>query len=212
MLASILLLQFAAYGITQYAEFQTLNLLHRTSGEPVGFVEYFRYTTENWVPADSEDRNRTLGYWGYALRGAEAALFCLGGVGAAMALTGKPRCDVCRGQLRRRRIGAIPADANAPKVIARLQQLARDGNVSAFKAVLAGVDVTNQPEGLRAAGGGGGAGGVVELSLMGCAVCGCGYIEPVHRASAIEPRAARPDDSARMHVDARFAAELPTRA
>lgn len=63
-----------------------------------------------------------------------------------------------------------------------------------------------------AAGGGGGAGGVVELSLMGCAVCGCGYIEPVHRASAIEPRAARPDDSARMHVDARFAAELPTRA
>jgi hypothetical protein len=200
MLAGILLLQLSAYFMAQYAEFQTLNLLYRGTGEPVGFVEYFRYTTENWTPAsDDEEHVRPLGRWGYALRGGEAALFCLGGIGAAMALAGKPRCKTCRGQLRRRRIGAIPSSTNTTKVISKLQELAQAGNIRAFKALLADVDVTNDPAAR--------ADGAVELHLMGCAVCGCGYIEPVRSAPGIEPKK---DETARMTVDARFAAELPT--
>ena len=197
LLAVILLLQLSAYCAAQYAEFQTLNLFHRRTGEAVGFLEYFRYTTETWTPdTTAQQLPRPLGRWGYALRAGEAILFALGGMGAALALVGKPRCGICGGQLRRRRIGAIPADADTAKLLARLGDLARQGNIRAFKVVL---------ESARPSGDiGANAGGAIALYLMGCAVCGNGYIVP--------GLATEQSEAMKIPVDARFAAELPTRA
>ncbi|MEO6435875.1 MAG: hypothetical protein ABIP55_08950 [Tepidisphaeraceae bacterium] len=202
MLAVILLFQLCTYFAAQYAEFQTLSLINRFTREPVEFVEYFRYTTVNWTPQPRDELvpEKPLGDWGYALRGGEAVIFCMGGAGAVLALTGRPRCGICRGHLHRRRIGAILA-IDAGRCIGKLQELAHAGNLASFKAVLnhataafAG-DAKNGATTLA-----------VELTLVRCAVCGCGHLDAI--APRLGPETLGPAPMPRIELDPRFAAEL----
>ena len=118
-------------------------------------------------------------------------------MGAGVALAGKRRCAVCRGQLRRRRIGSIPADSRAPTLLSRLQAFAQAGNVRAFQALLAQVADPESPADRP--------GDAVTLKLVGCAVCGSGYIELARPLLGAE---LAPDAQDRMTIDPGFAAAL----
>ena len=197
MLACILLIQFAGYLAAQYTEFQTRGIVNRRTGEIVSFSQYFTYTTENWTPDPMSAQRRHIGDWGYLIRAGEAALFCLGGVGAGVALVGKPRCSTCRGLLQRRCIGSIRADTQASAILERLQEFAQAGNMPAFRTLLA----RNAPAAPPAEGNH----HAIRLELVACAVCGSGYIEPIEPSAGAKPSA---DPASRITVDPSFAAEL----
>jgi hypothetical protein len=113
----VVLLQFAAYFAAQYIEFANLHLVHRATGEPVGFFEYYDAAARTfaWRQHDGT-MGQPLGAWGYFFRGLEVLGFVLGGLIVPLVLRKAPYCPDCQLYMKTRQLGLVPASVPARKV------------------------------------------------------------------------------------------------
>jgi hypothetical protein len=193
MLLVILLLQLGVFFASHYADFETLDLVYRDTGDAVTFRTYFHYTTvrlgtsDDFAPSPPPLR-------GYLIRTGEALVFSLGGLVSVLVLFGRPKCGACGGLLRRRTLGTIAAPA-PPDLIKRLEDRAKAGDVKAFSEEIAAHEklVSAEPE------------SNVELRLYRCEVCGSAFMEqsPRDRRTPIDT-----DSAKRVDVNADFARTL----
>jgi hypothetical protein len=200
LLAAILLLQLSAYTAAQYAEFASIpTMTRRDTGEPVGFFEYFRYTTLTLL-SNLRDPSRPARFSnaGYTLRAVEASMFLLGGLGSALVLVGQPQCALCRGRMLRRRLATVSASVSA-QALSRLQKLAVAGDPIAFRKA---VELYDEGAAQREASDAVGEDQPVALCIVRCLACGNGFLE-------VEPSAFAPDISQpTTPVTGEFAAAL----
>jgi hypothetical protein len=168
LLITVLVLQLAAYMLAQYTEFASLNLRYPDTGNDVEFTTYFHHTTMSLVSYLHEGMAMRSSAWGYALRAMEAVLFSVGAVASALVLVGQPTCPVCRGLLQRKRVATVSSSA-APAALARMSELARQGDVSRFADAVrvydegaAGPPADDPP---------------LDLCVRRCKACGYGYVE-----------------------------------
>jgi hypothetical protein len=172
----ILALQTAMFIACHYADFETLDLVYRDTGQSVNFVTFFDYSTRR-LARDygdfSADPPRTRGY---AIRAAEALSFAAGGLLSALTLVGRPRCGLCGGLVRRRNLGKIGGPPLS-ETIKRLEDRARAGDAPGFTdAIAAHHDVVSSDDP-----------SATELTIARCEVCGVATIEPARNADADAP-------------------------
>jgi hypothetical protein len=178
MIVTIVLLQFAMFLACHYADFETLDLVYRDTGEEVSFPTYFHYTTRrlalDWARPGSPAAVQPSNAIGYTVRFAEALCFAAGGLLSALTLAGRPRCPLCGGLVRRREIARVVESGNFRK---RLEEHARITDLHAFDDELARHAAGETDAAARTA---------TELVIDRCEVCGAGTIEEV-RPGADEP-------------------------
>ena len=204
LIAAILLLQLAMFMACHYADFETLDLVYRDTGQPVGFVRFFHYTTARLGSTELDPWVEPPPVRGYLIRGAEAACFAAGGLLAALTLVGRPKCGLCGGLVRRRRLGKV----GGPRVgdtLKRLEERARLRDARGFyKEMTAGSDGVAAVSDDAA----------IELVMHRCDVCGVGAVEQVEHAAS--PTSSPPSSTSsqprrpHFHVDVHddFAREL----
>jgi len=113
----ILALQLLAYFAAQYIEFKSLHLVHRSTGVPVGFIEYFDKTARLFAwKQDNGSPGTPMGVWGYAFRGLEILGFAAGGLIVPLVLRKQPYCQTCQRYMRTRQLGLVPASVPVKKV------------------------------------------------------------------------------------------------
>lgn len=117
LLWTVLALQVGVYFAAQYIEFKNLHLVHRGTGVPVGFFEYydavaraFAWQQQNGSPGEP------LGVFGYFFRLLEVVGFALGGLIAPFALFKAPYCPDCQVYMKTRQLALVPASIKAKKV------------------------------------------------------------------------------------------------
>lgn len=117
LLWTVVILQFLAYFAAQYIEFQGLHLIHRSSGRPVSFLEYYDFAARSfaWKQHDGSP-GEPLGAWGYCFRALEVAGFVLGGLIVPLVLCKAPYCPQCQLYMKTRQLGLIPASVPAKKI------------------------------------------------------------------------------------------------
>jgi hypothetical protein len=141
----------------------SLHLVHRASGAPVGFFEYYDLAARAFAwKQDNGQTGQPLGIWGYAFRGLEMLGFVGGGLIIPAGMRKVPYCQSCQRYMRTQAIALFPASVPAKKVkksdVAAmsayateqeqafeqgkqtwesLRQLAADGRASEFRAKLA---------------------------------------------------------------------------
>jgi len=119
VLAMVVILQLSSYFAAQYIDYVQVARQYE-DGTPVGFWEYFDYTTRSFTfKEEHKKESGPLGAWGYAIRLLEIAGFALGGLIGAFILRASPYCDACGLYMKRRRLGPWPASVPARKVSKR---------------------------------------------------------------------------------------------
>ena len=117
LLWSVLGLQLLAYFVAQYIEFSGLHLVHRVSGERVGFVEYYDLTARSFAwKQDNGKAGEPLGIWGYAFRLLEVVGFAGGGLIIPVVMRGVPYCQSCQRYMRTQPLVMLPGSVPARKV------------------------------------------------------------------------------------------------
>lgn len=201
LLATILLLQLAAYFGARYAEFVSLGpLVDRATGQPVGFVEYFHVTASGarW----KEDRGRGAGELvaptGYGIVVLEILGFLAGGLAGPVVLMKAPYCDLCQVYMRDKLLCVIPASewaksidrsdparlaayraeqegalADGMATLRRLDELATSGDADRFAREVGRLrQSSNRADDLPVR---------IALSLVHCPNCRGGYLAPALR-------------------------------
>jgi hypothetical protein len=137
LLGLILALLLGAWGGAQWLQFRSLHLVRLDSGIPVGFFEYFDFTTRSMALTFGHGKTSSgeLGLLGYLFRLLEAAGFVGGGLVIPLVLRAKPYCDRCQSYMRQRASWWFAA-AVAPRKIARKDAAGRDAYAVEMKAAL----------------------------------------------------------------------------
>lgn len=113
----VLLLQVGAYFAAQYIEFRNLHLVHRSSGEAVGFFEYYDAVARSFAwKQENGTEGEPLGVWGYFFRGLEVVGFVAGGLIVPLVLRKAPYCADCQLYMKTRQLALVPASVPAKKV------------------------------------------------------------------------------------------------
>jgi hypothetical protein len=120
----VLLLQFCAYWVAQYLAFHVQHLVYKSTGEPLGFFDYFHLTTVEMVWKSTDDHSagssqaapEPLGMWGYGLRVLEIIGFVGGAIIILIMLASRPYCETCRRYMTSRKLPTLPASVKARKV------------------------------------------------------------------------------------------------
>jgi hypothetical protein len=113
----VLGLQLLAYFAAQYIEFKSLHLVHRSTGAPVGFVEYYDFQARSFAwKKDNGQAGEPLGMWGYAFRGLEMLGFVGGGLIIPAVMRKVPYCQSCQRYMRTQQITLFPGSIPAKKV------------------------------------------------------------------------------------------------
>ncbi len=117
LLWMVLVLQLAAYFGAQYIEFKNLHLVHRATGEPVGFFEYYDMAARSfaWKQSDGS-MGEPMGAWGYFFRGLEVLGFAAGGLIVPLLLRKAPYCPECQLYMKTRQLALVPASVPVRKV------------------------------------------------------------------------------------------------
>ena len=117
LLLIVLGLQFAAYFAAQYIAFQHMHLVHRSTGSPVGFFEYYDFVARSiaWKQ-DNGSLGQPLGLWGYAVRGLEVIGFVGGGLIVPALLRKAPYCADCQRYMKTKQLALIPASVPVKKI------------------------------------------------------------------------------------------------
>ncbi len=117
LLWTVLGLQLLAYFAAQYIEFKSLHLIHRATGAPVGFLEYYDFVARSFAwRHDHGQAGQPLGAWGYAFRVLEVAGFVGGGLILPALMRKVPYCQACQRYMSTREIAVIPGSVAARKV------------------------------------------------------------------------------------------------
>ncbi len=117
LLWMVLGLQVVAYFAAQYVEFTGLHLVHRKTGEPVGFLEYYDLTARSFAwKQDNGQSGEPLGTWGYAFRALELLGFACGGLIIPAVMRKAPYCQSCQRYMRTRQLTLFSASVPARKV------------------------------------------------------------------------------------------------
>jgi hypothetical protein len=177
MVATIVALQLGMFLACHYADFETLDLIYRDTGQSVDFITYFNYQTSrlsmDWARPGTDAATRPSTPRGYAIRMVEATCFTIGGILAAFTLAGRPRCAHCGGLLRRRCLAAVDS---SPAVRHKLDHYVRMKDLAGFDDEIA----RNEPRG-------GDNATTVELWIARCEVCGNGLLEE-RPPGSVDPR------------------------
>jgi len=113
----VLGLQFLAYFAAQYIEFKSLHLVHKTTGAPVGFFEYYDLVARSFAWQEHTGQTgQPLGIWGYAFRGLEVLGFAAGGLIIPAIMRKVPYCQSCQRYMRTQQIALFPGSVRARKV------------------------------------------------------------------------------------------------
>jgi hypothetical protein len=171
IIATILALQVGMFLACHYADFETLDLVYRDTGQSVSFFTYFHYTTRRLAadaaPGGSTAATQPSDTLGYAIRVGEALCFAAGGLLSALTLVGRPKCALCGGLVRRRRIAHVAESGAFRK---RLEEHARIADLRAFDGEIARHPADDRP--------------AVEFVITRCEVCGFGAIEAAAASDA----------------------------
>jgi hypothetical protein len=138
LLGLILFLQIFAYFAAHYMEFRSHgSLVHRDTGAPVTFPEYFQVattsmtwksTTTHTTPAfNKPEEPEPLGAWGYLVRLGELVGFVGGSVVAPLILLSHPYCELCQLYMKKKELVWIPGSAGTsfiPRFGAKKQESA----------------------------------------------------------------------------------------
>ena len=117
LLWSVLGLQVLAYFVAQYIEFSGLHLVHRATGEKVGFLEYYDLTARSFAwQQDNGKPGEPLGIWGYAFRLLEMAGFACGGLIIPAVMKNVPYCQSCQRYMRTQQLVHFPGSIPQRKV------------------------------------------------------------------------------------------------
>jgi len=156
-------LQIATYFAAQYIEFANLHLVRRSTGEAVGFFEYYDAVARAFAWKQSNgSTGQPLGAWGYFFRALEVIGFVAGGLIVPAILHKAPYCQSCQLYMKTKQLGLIPASVPFRKIkksdeagktayateqqraydcgkdiVTRLQQLATGNNTADFQKKLA---------------------------------------------------------------------------
>src|SRR6185437_4979194 len=113
----VLGLQLGAYIAAQYIEFANLHLVHRASGTPVGFFEYYDLVARHFAwQQENGKAGDPLGVWGYFFRALEVIGFVAGGMIVPALLRKAPYCADCQRYMKTRQLALVPASVPARKV------------------------------------------------------------------------------------------------
>jgi hypothetical protein len=156
----IVVIQILAYLAAEYIEFRVRGpFINMITGRPVAFPEYFHDMTTSMTWVRAEKAGEPLGWMGYLIRAIELAGFVGGGVVWLAGLSSSHYCELCQRYRNSKTLTTIPASAPYPKELndqtraqfeeqsgvlmeqaeerlALLDQLAADGDASAFLAEL----------------------------------------------------------------------------
>jgi hypothetical protein len=117
LLWSVLGLQLLAYFVAQYIEFSGMHLVHRSTGQRVGFLEYFDLMARSFSwKQDNGQQGQPLGVWGYAFRLLEIAGFAGGGLIIPAVMRSVPYCQSCQRYMRTKQLVVFPGSVPARKV------------------------------------------------------------------------------------------------